>query len=36
LGFYRPDDGQRLDLLDQAGNPAGTFFALPVSAIETP
>lgn len=36
LGFYRPADGQRLDLLDQAGNPANTFFALPVSAIETP
>jgi hypothetical protein len=33
LGFYRPDDSQRLDLLDQAGNPAGTFLALPVSEI---
>jgi 4-amino-4-deoxy-L-arabinose transferase-like glycosyltransferase len=30
LGFYRPLDGQRLDLLDQAGNPAGTYFILPV------
>jgi hypothetical protein len=31
LGFYRPQDGQRLDLLDQAGNPAGTYFILPVT-----
>ncbi len=32
-GFYRPDDSQRLDLLDQANNPAGTYVTLPVSEI---
>jgi len=33
VGLYRPDDSQRLDLLDQAGNPAGSFVALPISEI---
>jgi hypothetical protein len=36
LGFYRSGDDQRLDLLDHAGNPAGTYLTLPVGAIETP
>jgi len=30
IGLYRPQDGQRLELLDEAGNPAGTFLAVPV------
>jgi 4-amino-4-deoxy-L-arabinose transferase-like glycosyltransferase len=33
LGFYRPETGQRLDLLDPAGNPAGTYIALPINEI---
>jgi 4-amino-4-deoxy-L-arabinose transferase-like glycosyltransferase len=33
VGFYHPASGQRLDVLDQANNPAGTFVALPVSEI---
>jgi 4-amino-4-deoxy-L-arabinose transferase-like glycosyltransferase len=36
LGFYRPEDGQRLDLLDQAGNPASTFMTLPIKTIGAP
>jgi hypothetical protein len=36
LGFYRPEDGQRLDLLDQAGNPVSTFLALPISVTGAP
>lgn len=33
LGFYRPQTDQRLDLLDHAGNPAGTYTTLPVNEI---
>jgi 4-amino-4-deoxy-L-arabinose transferase-like glycosyltransferase len=33
LGFYRPETDQRLDLLDHAGNPAGTYIALPINEI---
>ncbi len=33
LGFYRPKDDQRLDLLDHAGNPAGTYITLPINEI---
>lgn len=33
LGLYRSTDGQHLDVLDLAGNPAGTFATLPVSEV---
>jgi 4-amino-4-deoxy-L-arabinose transferase-like glycosyltransferase len=33
LGLYRSQDGQRLDVLDPAGNPAGTFVTLPVNEV---
>jgi 4-amino-4-deoxy-L-arabinose transferase-like glycosyltransferase len=33
LGFYRPESDQRLDVLDQAGNPAGTYVTLPISEL---
>lgn len=33
LGMYRATDGQQLDVLDQAGNPAGTFITLPVADV---
>jgi hypothetical protein len=33
LGMYRAMDGQQLDVLDQAGNPAGTFITLPVGDV---
>jgi len=36
VGFYRPEDGQRLDLLDEAGNPVSTFMTLPVGATGAP
>ncbi len=30
FGLYRPETGEYLDLLDEAGNPAGTYITLPV------
>jgi 4-amino-4-deoxy-L-arabinose transferase-like glycosyltransferase len=33
VGLYRPVDGQRLELLDAAGNPAGAFATLPVGSM---
>jgi hypothetical protein len=30
LGLYRQADGQHLDVLDQAGNPAGNYFSLTI------
>jgi 4-amino-4-deoxy-L-arabinose transferase-like glycosyltransferase len=33
IGLYRPQDGQRLELLDDAGNPAGTFLTVPVNKV---
>ncbi len=33
VGLYRAVDGQHLDLLDQAGNPAGVSLALPLSEV---
>ncbi|MCP4166870.1 MAG: phospholipid carrier-dependent glycosyltransferase [Chloroflexi bacterium] len=33
-GLFRPDNGQRLDILDEAGNPSGTFVILEEIAIE--
>jgi hypothetical protein len=36
VGLYRPEDGQRLALLDGAGNPIGDSVVLPVTASGTP
>jgi 4-amino-4-deoxy-L-arabinose transferase-like glycosyltransferase len=33
VGLYRPEDSVRLDVLDEAGNAAGTFVTLPVVRI---
>jgi 4-amino-4-deoxy-L-arabinose transferase-like glycosyltransferase len=33
LGLYRAEDGQPLNVLDQAGNPAGTSVTIPINEI---
>jgi hypothetical protein len=33
LGFYHPETDRRLDVLDYAGNPAGTYVTLPISEL---